>query len=40
MSKFAFELDDAAEAEFYDIVNYYMHFPTILFMSLKMQFRG
>jgi plasmid stabilization system protein ParE len=30
MSKLAFELDDAAEAEFYDIVDYYKQFDHTL----------
>lgn len=31
MSKMAFELDEAAEAEFYDIVDYYKQFDRVAF---------
>lgn len=38
MSKLAFELDDAAEAEFYDIVDYYKQFDQTLSYDFIQEF--
>jgi len=38
MSKIVFELDDAAEAEFYDIVDYYKQFDQTLSYDFIQQF--
>jgi plasmid stabilization system protein ParE len=38
MSKMAFELDDAAEAEFYDIVDYYKQFDQTLSYDFIQEF--
>jgi plasmid stabilization system protein ParE len=38
MDKMAFELDDAAEAEFYDIVDYYKQFDQALSYDFIQEF--
>jgi len=38
MSKMAFELNDAAEVEFYDIVDYYKQFDRSLFHDFIQEF--
>jgi plasmid stabilization system protein ParE len=40
MSKMAFELDDAAEAEFYDIVDYYKKFDQALSYDFIQEFEN